>query len=203
MMQLSFRKAEKTIQKANILKKTVTGSGKIYWSKRMEGEAPTEIMGKAIKDTDLADLMTLTAARKNIEKLENVLGAICLRVLVKAYGSLWSQHIPKFTMDKMKERLLSSTKNPWISGKPKELFDTANLSDFADIINEYENWPYFRELFINKYITVGKLEELGYYRNNIQHNMELSRDELLFFNITSKLFLEKFGPFPANNVKNI
>jgi len=188
-----------SMQKEDILKKTVTGSGRIYWSKRLEGEAPTVIMGKEIKDIDITEFMTLATARKNIEKLENVLSGICLKVLVEAYGNSWSQHVPEFTIAKMKKQFLSSTRNPWISGESRELFTTANISDFANIINEHENWLYFKKVFINKYITVGKLEELGYYRNNIQHNVKLSRDELLFFNTASKLFLEKFGSLSANN----
>lgn len=169
-------------------------NNKIYW---MLGPGKANEI-RTIIDDDLvetsSDKSLLRVAKENVGRLEKLLINICSKALSATYGDKWiyecsSEYIRK----QLVTRFEKNNSNPWVPGKYKELAELANISDFADIISN--RWTEgFRDIFKNKYIAVGKLEELAEYRNTLTHNPEsLSKKELVFFNAAVDLFLEKFS----------
>ncbi len=136
--------------------------------------------------------MRLDTARKNIKALEAALRAICGEVLSGAYGTDWRSHMDEKSMEIIKTQYWKENRAAWNGGTLEEFLSVAGIKDISYIIGYKENWEFFKSKFGNtsKFVVLGKLTELGDYRNRIQHNSSLSKDECLFFNIASQLLMQ-------------
>lgn len=170
--------------------KGLTEDGKIFWRKG-DGIKNNVIL---ISEEDVvfssSKSILIQKAQVNIKFLEEFLIKICLEELIKAYGENWQTKIPQVTFDKLNNQLERSSHSKWTASISKNLFETANIIDFVDIMRD--SWTIFKPIFNDKEITIGKLKEIAYLRNAIQHNKVLSVKDYIFFNLSVELFLEKF-----------
>jgi hypothetical protein len=166
--------------------------GKIYWSKG-NGEVGKVVLVDSGETIELeSSLALLNRAKINIAKLETFLQELCSNTLEKQYGEDWEDRLGIRDQESMIKTLQSIKNNPWSVGEMPQILDLATFDIFAAIINAGWN-DVFSKIFTNKWLTVSKLQELNYYRNAIQHNNPLSIKELIYFNTSVELFLEKFN----------
>jgi len=164
---------------------------KIYWSKG-NGEMKKVVLVDNGETIELENsVLLLNRAKTNISKLETFLQKLCSSALEKQYGINWEGRLGIRDQETMLKTIQSIKNNPWSVGGTPRMLDLATFDVFAAIINEGWN-DVFSKIFTNKWLTVSKLQELNYYRNVIQHNNPLSSKELIFFNTSVELFLEKF-----------
>lgn len=186
--------ALKAMYRKGILKKEVDEDGNVFWGKRSPGDEPIVLRKKAVVEVDPYELMRLTTARKNIKLLEDVLKKTFSTIFEKNYGKNWEDHLNEKTYEILKTQYWKSNRKLWQrGGSPEELFTGAGIGDFAYIMSDKNNRELFKSVFPRAFIISGKLAELADYRNRIQHNESLSKDEYLHFNITAQLFAQKLA----------
>lgn len=182
--------ALKAMLRKGLLKKAVDEEGNVFWGKRQPGEEPIEFRKKTKIRLDVEELSKLSTARKNIALLEDVLTDLFSEIFDSAYQNDWERHIDPTTDEKLRIQYRKAEQKSWSSGgSPRELFSVAGIKDFAYILGSKNNRELFRKVFPNTYIASAKLTELGEYRNRIQHNEQLSKDDLIYFNIATVLLL--------------
>lgn len=186
--------ALKSMYRKGILKKEVDEDGNVFWGKRLPGDEPIILRERSDVQFDPFELTRLTTARKNIKLLEDSLKKLCSGAFEEAYGSDWEKHLDPKTFDLLRDQYWKSRRAQWIKGgKPEDLFSVAGIKDFSHIIGDKNNRDLFSGIFPGTFIITAKLSELGDYRNRIQHNESLSKDEYLHFNITAQLLLQKIA----------
>ena len=184
--------ALKSMYRNGVLKKEVDEDGNVFWGKRLPGDEPIVLRKKASIQIDPFGLTRLTTARKNQRLLEEALKRLCTEVFDKAYGTDWERHLDEKTYEILKTQYWKSKHSQWKSGSsPDELFSAAGIKDFSHIIGDKNNRDLFKNVFPSTFVISGKLAELGEYRNKIQHNEALSKEEYLYFNIATELLMQK------------
>ena len=184
--------ALKAMYRHGLLKKAVDEDGNVFWGRRTPGEEPVVFWEKTKVQTDISELTRLSTARKNIKLLEEKMQEICAETLEKAYGKEWEKHISFETLEMLKKYYFYAKKSTWCGGNAIDLIAAAGIKDISYIFSYADNWDIFKSKFGNKFVFWGKLSELGEYRNKIQHNEQLSKEEYLFFNVATQLLLNKF-----------
>ena len=183
--------ALKSMYRKGILKKEVDEDGNVFWGKRSPGDEPIVLREKTIVEVDPFELTRLTTARKNIKFLEEALQGKFSEILEKTYKKDWERHINATTYEKLKDQYHTSKKKTWVpGGSPSDLLAVAGIKDFSYIIADKKDRDLYARLFPNTFIMGAKLSELGDYRNRIQHNDSLSKEEYIYFNITAQLLLK-------------
>lgn len=186
--------ALKSMYRKGLLKKEVDEDGGVFWGKRSPGDEPIVLRKKATVEIDPFELMRLTTARKNIKLLEESLKKLCSWAIEKAYGENWEKNMDEKTYEILKTQYLESKHIQWEKGgKPEDLFKAAGIKDFGHIISNKNSRGLFFDIFPSTFVLAGKLSELGEYRNRIQHNENLSKEEYLYFNITAQILIQKLS----------
>jgi hypothetical protein len=112
-------------------------------------------------------------------------------VFLREYGTLWEDQLEEKTYEILKTQYWKSRHSHWEKGgSPEELFSVAGIKDFSFILGDKKHRDLFRVIFPSSFVMTGKLAELAEYRNRIQHNEPLSKDEYLHFNISAQLLIE-------------
>ena len=182
--------ALKAMLRKGLLKKAVDEDGNVFWGKRLPGEEPIEFRKKTKIQFDVEELSKLSTARKNIALLEDVLMDIFSEVFENTYGQNWEKYIDQTTHEKLKIQYRKAEQKDWVvGGSPRELLSAAGIKDFSYMLGNKNNRELFKKIFQNTFIAAAKLTELGEYRNRIQHNEKLSKDEITYFNIATGLLL--------------
>ncbi|OGY99495.1 MAG: hypothetical protein A2945_01400 [Candidatus Liptonbacteria bacterium RIFCSPLOWO2_01_FULL_52_25] len=190
--QKSALGALKIGHKEGIFKKGIRNDGKIFWGIGTGEKEQTVLLGSDDTYENANESTLLNTARKNIKSLEEALQNICAETLQKAYGDEWEKYLDPKTIEKIASQYWKDKRSSWKSGGAvTDFLSVAGIRDISHIVGYRENWELFQSRFGNKnrFIVLGKLAELGDYRNKIQHNAALSKDEYLFFNIASQLLL--------------
>ena len=191
--------ALKSMYRKGLLKKEVDEDGGVFWGKRSPEDEPIVLRKRVTVEVNPFDLMRLTTARKNIKLLEESLKKLYARVFERAYGADWEKNMDEKTYEILKTQYLQSNHNQWKKGgQPENLFKAAGIKDFGHIIGNKNNRELFKSIFSNTFVIAGKLSELGEYRNRIQHNENLSKEEYLYFNISVQLLMQKITLNPEN-----
>jgi len=186
--------ALKSMYRKGVLKKEVDEDGGVFWGKRSPGDEPIVLRKKAAIQVDPYELTRLTTARKNIKSLEEVLKKLYSAIFQKAYGLDWEKHLDGTTYEMLKTQYWKSKHAEWKrGGQPEDLFSAAGIKDFSFIMGDRNNRNLFQDIFPNTFIITGKLTELAEYRNRIQHNETLSKEDYIFFNITAQLLIQKIN----------
>lgn len=183
--------ALKAMYRGGLLKKAVDEDGNVFWGRRTPGEEPVVFWEKTKVQTDISELTRLSTARKNIKLLEEALREVCAGTLEKTYGGEWEKHISPETLEILKKYYFQAHKSTWRGGNAADLIAGAGIKDISYIFSHADNWDIFKPRFGNKFVFLGKLSELGEYRNKIQHNEQLAKEEYLFFNVATQLLLNK------------
>lgn len=185
--------ALKSMYRKGVLKKEVDEDGNVFWGKRSPGDAPIILREKVNVEVDPFELMRLITARKNIALLEDALRSVCAETLEKIHGGEWEKCVSPETLEILKKYYFQAKKSSWRGGRASDLLASAGIKDVSYIFSHDDNWEIFKERLGNKFIFLGKLTELGEYRNKIQHNEPLSKEEYLYFNIATQLLLQKLA----------
>ncbi|MBU6500344.1 MAG: hypothetical protein KGJ89_00750 [Patescibacteria group bacterium] len=184
--------ALKSMYRKGVLKKEIDEDGDVFWGKRLPGDEPIVLRKKAAIQIDPFELTRLTTARKNIRLLEEALRKLYADVFEDVYGSSWEKHLDETTYEILKTQYWKSRHASWKpGGHPEELFSAAGIKDFSHIMGDKNNRDLFRGRFPSTFVIAGKLAELAEYRNRIQHNEALSKEEYLYFNIATQLLMQK------------
>ena len=184
--------ALKAMYRKGELKKEVDEDGNVFWGKRTPGDIPIDLRTRAVVQVDPLELMRLTTARKNIRLLEESLKIYCAKAFIEAYGLEWEKHLEDKTREILSGQYLRARHDTWkAGGLPEDLFSVVGISDFSYMIGDKNNRDIFSSVFPNTFIVAGKLAELSDYRNRIQHNEALAKEEYLFFNIAAELLIKK------------
>jgi len=182
--------ALKAMLRRGVLRKAVDEDGNIFWGKRSPGEDAVVFWSKTTIPIDLEELTKLSVARKNIALLEEALKHLFSDIFEKTYGNEWERHINSTTYEKLSAQYRTAKKSDWKKGgSPEELLSVAGLKDFSYILADAENRGLFEGISPKRFILGAKLSELGDYRNRMQHNDPLTKEEYIFFNITVYLLL--------------
>lgn len=112
----------------------------------------------------------------------------------KAYGADWEKHLDGKTFEILQTQYWKARHAQWPrAGQPEDLFSVAGIKDFSHILGDKNNRELFKSVFPSTFVISGKLAELADYRNRIQHNEVLSKEEYLHFNITAQLLIQKIA----------
>lgn len=186
--------ALKSMYRKGVLKKEVDEDGVVFWGKRSPGDEPIVLRKKATIQLDPFELTRLTTARKNIKLLEEALKKLYAETFEKTYGADWGKHLDWKTWEMLKTQYWKSRNAKWEhGGRPEDLFSVAGIKDFAYITRDKNNRELFRNIFSNTYVFAARLTELADYRNKIQHNETLTKDEYIYFNISAQLLIQKIA----------
>ncbi len=184
--------ALKSMYRKGVLKKEIDEDGNVFWGKRLPGDELIVLRKKAAVEVDPFELTRLTTARKNIRLLEEALKKMYAEVFEDAYRNDWEKHLDETTYEILKTQYWKSRHASWQrGGSPEELFSAAGIKDFSHIIGDKNNRDLFKGKFSSTFVIAGKLAELAEYRNRIQHNEALSKEEYLYFNIAAQLLIQK------------
>jgi hypothetical protein len=186
----SAKSALKQLHASGGATKGLTTEGKVYWRSGSGDENSIMIISDEESYVSYSTSFLVSRARKNIETLENFLVEFTIEKLTLEYSDSWESKIPERTFEKLDQQRRRNEYNKWINVPQNHIFCNANITDFADIYRQ--EWQLFKPTFGDKEITLGKLKEIGYLRNAIQHNSELESREYIFFNTTVERFLDSF-----------
>lgn len=186
--------ALKFMLRKGLIKKAVDEDGNIFWGKRSAGEESVIFWKKTKIALEVEELTKLSVARKNIAQLEGILQDKFSDIFEKSYKTGWEKYINATTYEKLKDQYRAANKKDWVaSGSPRDLFAVAGIKDFSYLIADKENRDLYLKMFPDRFILGAKLSDLGEYRNRIQHNEQLSKEEYIYFNITAQLIMDKLS----------
>lgn len=186
----SAKSALKQLHATGDATKGLTTEGKIYWRSGNGDENSIMIISDEESYVSYSTSFLISRARKNIETLENFLVKFTIEKMISEHGDSWESKIPERTFEKLDQQRRRNEYNKWINIPQDHIFSNANITDFADIYRQ--EWVLFKDTFGDKEITLGKLKEIGYLRNAIQHNSKLEPREYIFFNTSVERFLNTF-----------